>query len=194
MRLSQDEILFLEKYQDLLDLTSSLTKYNCLRISSILRQLLLDKMPFIDRVNRKWRFKIKYKIYDPPYIHEYLEDPNIIMFSRPNGLCPDEDSDSNYIYEISLKKFLSIKINKLENQFVTIKDVIKYSANVLGGVHRRDPKLNNEDELSLHKLEYFFNINEIPVIMYQLHSLSKITLDALKPLYDHLKRIYDYKF
>jgi len=58
MRLSHDDILFLEKYQELSDLTSSLTRYNCLKMSSILRQLLLDEVPFIDRVNRKWRFKI----------------------------------------------------------------------------------------------------------------------------------------
>lgn len=140
------------------------------------------------RAARSRRLKIKYRIFDPPF--RGLDDPGLVFWARPDGLYPDEGSDPDYVSEVNRDKFLSTKISKIRSQYLTVQDIIKYAANVLGAVHRRKPRQDRIEEIAISELAKSVNILSIELPLYQLHSLSKITLESLTPLYEKITSTY----
>ena len=185
MDLSEDDILFLNKYKDLKKLLDSTDKYDTLKMSAILRQLLIDEYPLIHRVNKKWKIKIRYKIYSSPFVDP--DDPNITLWFRGTGLYPQEDSEPEYIYEINQDNFLSTRICKFKGEFITVKDIIKFASNVLGAVHRRDPDPKKRHEIAINLLRRFVKINNIELPLYQLKPIANITLKGLNVLHNEIE-------
>lgn len=60
-----------------------------------------------------------------------------------------------------------------------MKDIIKYEANVKGGVHLGSPRKDVEKEID----QEIFCVGGLRFTLRQLISIARVTLEALKPLF-----------
>jgi hypothetical protein len=68
----------------------------------------------------------------------------------------------------------------------TVKDVIKFAANVAGGVHH-DPKPKPEFG-AIKEFSDRFGIGGLPAGIRQLMAIARVTLKAFRPLLEQLKK------
>jgi hypothetical protein len=105
-----------------------------------------------------------------------------------DGLYPMPD-DGYPIMRQTLKQFIAQPILKTGKEIVTVRDIIKFEANVKGGVHVRNPGDSKEKSLD----NQLFRVvekegKEMRGSLRQLVTIGKIVLDALTPLYDAIQK------
>jgi hypothetical protein len=77
--------------------------------------------------------------------------------------------------------FLNQMILLNNGQELSVKEVVKYAANVLGGVHAGKVKLVEIKEEGLEKFTGLFG--DLPAALLQLRAITKVILDGLEALY-----------
>jgi hypothetical protein len=68
----------------------------------------------------------------------------------------------------------------------TVKDVIRFGANVAGAVHH-DPK-PRDDYKEIQAFSAMFGVGGLPAGIRQLMAISRVTLKALRPLLEAIKK------
>lgn len=163
------DVLFLRTLDDLDGrLQPGQAEYDIIRMSGLLRQLLVDGNNLVDQVNRTRRIKISYKAYS---FHAPIE-PDVVFWALGDWLTPNTPAGSAAGYltltegvrqpsppegtpdtmtpqDLAKDRFLALQVVLYHGHVFTVKEIILYLANAAGGVHAGEPKDDKEQALAL---------------------------------------------
>jgi hypothetical protein len=170
--------LIVERCEQMRQMLASAKEIDCLDIAGNLRQLLADQHRLIDTANVNKvpiRFRSNKLREDPPGL------PIPSFRSIEDGLDPDTAAPIHGApYDMTIDQFLGQTILVIGGKPYSVKDVIKFAANVAGAIHH-DPKAKPEFEAQKRYSE-LFRIGGFPAGIRQLRAIARITLKALQPL------------
>lgn len=174
--------LFLDTLADLRERVEAGGDYSLVKATALLRQLLLDREPLVDQVNRKHRIRLLYLVGGKPeesiaglrsMIPE-LAFLGLLDLLHPSGLPPSAPREL-----LPKDRFLRLPVLFITGRTYTVRDLIEHAAHVLGGVHSGRPE--GEHERVLAEFQQLFVGGQLPQIR-SLRSISLVVLDALEPL------------
>jgi hypothetical protein len=177
--MNEAEYQFIKRIEELQKLVNAKTDFDILKISANLRLLLLDGL--FHKANARSRIKTEFIIGD------FNVPTSAIMWSIQDGLYPPTSHIPHKIRKTNLDGFLSTPIMIHSGNLLTVKDAIKFEANVKGGVHVGEPKPNEIREVTFEKAGNFLVIGGLRPSLRQLISIGRVTLASMKPLYEKLK-------
>jgi hypothetical protein len=177
--MTETERLFLRTLEDIENRIESNDSYKVLGLSGLIRKLFFDDNPLVDQVNRTYRSKIKFVIAapDPTFFEKMLSMETIFYFEDVN---PEIPFPNQPIIEISRDQFFSTRVLIVETKAYSIREIILFEANVMGGIHAGMPK--TEKEKTLASINSFFVGGDIRIATRQLLAISRIIIKALNPL------------
>jgi len=170
------ETLFLRTLVDLQERANSSDAYEVLGISALLRKLLLDGGPLVDQVNRKYGLKLEYEICKSSGPPAGLPPPAI--YSVEDGLDPD--TAPPFLPRIRVKRDQLLKQVLLVTggHEHSLRDVVLFAANVMGGVHAGSPQ--DEKEQALDQIASMFALGGYPVPLRQLKAIARVVLKVFQ--------------
>jgi hypothetical protein len=144
-------VLFVETLNDLeAKLREAPSHYTILRMSALLRQLLIDRgEPLVDLVRKGRRIQISYCIaIGGPYEDAVLA-LKPVFWAVGDGFYPEDALASKVVRRVQLPQLLSTRIMIIGGHAYTVKDVIRQLAHVEGGVHAGRPENDKERVLTV---------------------------------------------
>lgn len=166
---------FEELLHELQVLIASGTEYDLIRSSRILRQLLLDGDALLHLVNRELRaspvFRVKSR-YEGLPSSDWI---NTDLFWSEEG-APHAD--------LNLQQFLSHSVGVSMGRQITVREVVKYAAIILGGVHFKVGKGGEYEGIA--KFHDGRDREGLSPVLRSLQEIGAITRDALIPIRDLL--------
>lgn len=172
------ESLFLHTLDELERRISGEEPYEILSASALIRKLFLDESPLVDQVNRNYKEKIRFEI--GMRLVYPTDEPQPIFSTVQDGLDPDTAITGKKCQQVSRDQFLKTTVIVVNGQEYSIRDVILFEANIMGGVHAGAPK--NEKEEVMRQLNQFFSVGGYRSSLRQLKAIGRVVLKALKPL------------
>lgn len=177
----QQETLFLRTLDDLREKVASADEYEILKAAGLIRLLLIDGTPLVDKVNRSIRLKLEYEYVGPRTgagagVLSLSPDSLVVA----DGLYPGTQIADGNIVKTNARKFLgelALVSGGIEH---TVRYLVKFVANELGGVHHGDPQPD-----TLHDLKMV--LDRIPAVVYGVKAIASVVLDGLKPLEDGVR-------
>lgn len=160
--------LFEELLHELQVLIGSATEYDLIRSSRILRQLLLDGDALLHLVNREVRATPTFRVRTAD--------------SMSLGIYWTEEH-APYI-DLNLQQFLAYPVGNSNGNEITVRQVIKYAAIILGGVHFKVDK-GGEYEVVARIHESRDEFGSTPILRC-LREIGAVTRDGLIPVRDLL--------
>lgn len=124
-------------------MNSEPSEFHLIQASAICRQLLLEEQPLLRIVERITGQPTKFQTKAVGLIERVLSltptMPGIV--SAAHSIGPSKTDFP--IVVLDWDEFLKLKILAYEGDFYTVKEIIKYCANVAGGIHHssKDQKL-----------------------------------------------------
>jgi len=183
MKTSPDD-LFTRRYNELAEYSGLADHYTNLKCASILRQLLLDQTPLTSLANKKTRLKIEYKVDNT--FHQRLPLSSAILYTSTEvGNLVLKFSANLKI--LKLDQFLSLQILEIDNTRFTVKEIIKFASNKMGGIHL-DTSIDRNEKLLEASLEKLEKLN-VPALAIAVNSIAKIVLVSLRPLKNELTQL-----
>jgi len=180
--ISEIESLFLRTISELETKTFDGDEYNTLETSSLLRKLLLDATPLIDKVNHKYKEKIYFEVGES--LGKRSKNPfHPILHAINDELDPDTSS-SKKRRKLIRDQFLKTIVVAIREKTYSVREIILFEANVKGGVHFGEPKTKEEKLIEEANQIIFFELHRVS--LRQLKPISRIVLKALKPLKDKI--------
>lgn len=155
-------------------------EYHLVLASGRLRMLLLDSAPLVHQVNRDHKLKITFEVGDhhppPPPM------PTPLFWSTPDALNPNHFSTGHNIpiRSLSLDQFLSLRVMVFDGLDVNVKELVKHTANVAGGVHAGSSEGPTESKLD--DLAAAMLIQGFPLGIRCLRGIVRVVVDSLRPL------------
>ena len=172
---SFEEWLFSGTLDDITDKVASKNTYQTLMLSGLLRKLLLDGgNSLVHRVNAKHRLKIRFAITSVPLPNE----PDLLFWGAMDGFSPETSRPGKAVVEVDLDGLLVQKILMHQGEAFTVAEVIRYLANVMGGVHSSRPEGR---DLHLHGLATM-GVGGAPVVVRSLVAVARVVHAGLVPL------------
>ena len=177
--MTETERLFLRTLEDIENRIESNDSYEVLGLSGLIRKLFFDDNPLVDQVNRTYRRKIKFVItaFDPTFFETMLSTETIFYFE---DVDPEIPFPNQPIIEISRDQFFSTRVLIVESKTYSIREIILFEANVMGGIHAGTPK--TEEEKTLASINGFCVGGNTRVPTRQLLGIGRIIIKALSPL------------
>ena len=120
--------LFLSTLDELDVKAQSNDSYDLLTISALIRKLLIDSDPLVHRVNRQYKLKLQFHIGLPPDDLKPSQPGEI--WSIQDGFDPTTGYPGRPAATVSLDGLLSAKVLMAQGRFFTVKDFVKYEANI----------------------------------------------------------------
>jgi len=121
-----------------------------LKIAQSLRQIVIDGDRLLDVVNKERRLKVRFTV--GMSVEERSEEMAGLGLPVPSihflGMFPPNEPRKN----IKLNNFLSFKVVKHDEDYYSVREVIKTCCNRLGGVHFGDPEKDDEIEAGIRNL------------------------------------------
>lgn len=184
--MTERETLFLRTGEDMRARIDSPDPYEILGISVLLRELLLDAEPLVDQINQSYRLKIKYHIgeSDTPNNRALLA-MKPASWSFQDGLDPETAPPHVPRLEVDLDKLLATKMLLAKGKMYSVKDIILFEANLMGGVHTGSPA--SEKEKALQAINKIYVGGDARVQLRQLLSIARVVDRALDPLYSAVR-------
>lgn len=165
--------LFEELLIELQALINSPHEYDLIKSSRVLRQLLIDGDALIHLVNQDLRAAPRFVVQIYP--KEAAEDFSPAI--HPTG-------ESGERVELRLQEFLKHSLGADGEEKITVRDVIKYAATVLGGVHfKAEEKTKHRRLAEIHSAR---DENGESYVLTALKHIGAITRDAIIPMRDLL--------
>ncbi|MEX0754005.1 MAG: hypothetical protein WD556_02665 [Actinomycetota bacterium] len=136
----------------------------------------------MEQVNTSHRIKIRYRILrhrqGPPI--PFRED--LVLWAIPDGLSPDLAPPGRYvpIEDVKRDQLLHERVMIYKGEDVTVADLIRHVAHVVGGVHAGVPKTDRESKLD--ELADQFVIQDMNPAVRSLRSIVMVVIEALRPL------------
>jgi len=176
---SQLEQLFLRTISDLGNKISSNDPYEILGASALIRKLFLDDYKLFDQVNREYKIKLIFHVCLP--IPDPPGSPKPFLFSIQDGLDPDTAlRPGRLVSQLTRDSFFKVVVLIIGSKEYTIKDVILFEANVMGGVHVGTPK--SEKEKILKMIDSQLSVGGYATSLRQLQAIGRVILKAITPL------------
>ena len=169
--------LFEELLHELQVLLASATEYDLIRSSRVLRQLLLDGDALLHLVNRELRASPVFRVR---------------TFGDGSGSGPADwmntaiswSDESAPFADLSLQQFLSYRLGVANGEEITVRQIIKYAAIVLGGVHFKVDKGGEYEDIA--RLHADRDNDRLTAVLKSLGQIGAVTRDALIPVRDLL--------
>lgn len=170
------EKLFISTVQDLRYKIRANKEYHLIRACGLCRHLLLDGMPLLHQVNRKYKLPISFNIKD------YTDAPLSYQYKGSGGrtILPIGESKN-----VKLDDFLKTKIHFYGKNEFTVQEFILAGAHYYGGIHSGKP---DEKQEYLSRLNKFYN-RETNISFWHMNGICKVVLKAMTPLENHIKNI-----
>ena len=172
-------ILFIKTLADIDERLDSADDYDVVRVTALLRQLLLDQHPLVTVVNHSHRLKVRFRIAVTPGLPAELHTATSV-YLQLESLDPDMEFPRGKIQEVSREEFLNIIVIIAYGERISIREIIRYTAHVAGGVHSGSPK-DDKDRI-MNDMAQRFYIGGYQGGLMQLLSISRIVRKALEPL------------
>ena len=172
--------LFLLALDDLEQKIASGDGYETLGASRILRQLFFDEPPLVDQVNRERRVRLQFQIAAHVFPDRVR---NALGYWEGDGLDPDTAPPGPPSVR-TRDQFLAQPVLLQAGVTYSIADIIKFEANVMGGVHASPPR--EEKHKALAAVGNMFHVQGLPGSLAQLQAIGRVVLRALKPLRDQI--------
>lgn len=174
-RMPAQDRLLLETLRDIEQKIAGHSSYDLIRLSALLRHLLLDGRPLIDQVNGNYRLQLRFKVLDLKVagpVAEEIGPPEVHIHAlSPDGL------DSREVTSSQLLKSIVIESGSVQ---ITAREIIRTVAHVLGGVHS-EPAKEPLDGL-LEQLAKELHVHKSPVVLYAIHDIARVVVHGLLPL------------
>lgn len=154
------------------------SRYKLLGIAPLLRKLLIDGSPLLNTV-RAVRQEVptafRIRQWSDPEEPQHGEDlPYLIRLGGPELVGGPGDPALS-----KLKQFIGARVGMVQGRPLTVREVVKYYANVEGGVHFGVPEENTQRILSqVAPLLLGRSTGHIEILAH----LGTIVVDALTPL------------
>lgn len=176
--------LFIRSLDDLHLSINSGDEYEVLRAAGILRQLFLDgSASLVDQVNRNHRLQLLFQVIPPGFPHiAGFPEPDI--WSAVDSIDPRLSSKMNTATNFKRDPFLGLRLGRVHGQDYSVADIIKFAANIAGGVHAGSPK--DATSQNLEKLQEVYVFSELSIPLQHLRSIGRVVLEALRPLRDRV--------
>lgn len=175
--------LFVHVYCDLgqrFEIHDDFRLYYQLNMARLVRQLLIDgSSGLFTQVNRNYKLSIRFVI---PAVGPEPDDLPRIPDEIKNYL-PDLNNfpPGYYLHPHRLSGFLNYCPLNLAGNPIKVIEIVKYIANVYGGVHLA-PSLEEENEKLLQRFQDSVKIGSSGIVLKALDNIVDITLRALSPL------------
>jgi hypothetical protein len=177
------KLIFKYKYEKLRELLKGGPEAQILDIAAILRHLLVDKQTLVDVVNQEYRLPIRFKVF------------RSASESAEQSKMPGETSTFVFtgtvwppfapLKEIKKDEFLDFDLLYLDGTRFTVKQIVKFCANQLGGIHF-ERNSSDPDDYILRKLNNAFRIAGASTALSSLLLIGKTTIQALEELYNQV--------
>lgn len=130
----EDE-LFCRTIDDIQSVVDNPTSYEILRSSALLRQLLLDGRRLVDIVNRERRLRLRFRVADgwEHPVARMMRSMNPVFFGVLDGIDTGAQFPNTPIRELTRDQFLNYNVLLINGHVYTVRDVISFCANVMGG-------------------------------------------------------------
>jgi hypothetical protein len=169
-------------------------EYLAIRISRLLRQLLLDNSPLIDQINREFRLKIRYGVgytWDDEYrlnpiLARSYTKKTLGFWMATNSLYPPIAEKLGLLARrggikfLNRDEFLATPMMYVPDQFITARQLILHAANIKGGVHLGTPK-SEADRATEAIYDSMFMVTT-PVTLNAVVAIGRVVVDSLDPL------------
>jgi hypothetical protein len=167
--------LFLARCKQIETAMASTSEIDLLDLSAHLRQLLIDDTSPLHQVNRERRIKLRFVVGE----FRQLPDQYTRILSLEDGVDPEIRPPGSPTKKVGLGGFLGHTILYLQGQPRSVSDVIKFGANVAGGVHHATP---SEKQKLIHEYSSQVSIGGLPGAIRQLQAIARVVLRGLHPL------------
>ncbi len=181
---TQQEQLYLKTISDLENRINDQDPYEILGSSALIRKLFLDDHPLVDQVNRDYKLKFLFNVCLPTPLPPGLPKPDV--YSIQDGLDPDTSRPGKHVSQLTRDQFFKVIVLMINGKEYTIRDVILFEANIMGGVHAGMPK--SEKEKILKTLNDQLSIGGYASSLRQLQAIGRVVLKALTPLTQNIKQ------
>jgi hypothetical protein len=185
------EYLFAEAFLDLHRRLDERTLYAAVRSAAILRQMFIEKHSLVAQAKKNHKVKLEFSVLLPlpvDFAAHGVPEPDIEFLGEQVEGTPDSMTRRNLTHD----EFLAFPVARIGAQHVSVRDIIRFLANVRGGVHLGAP---DPDQVVLTELEQNFSLlvadahgNEEKVVPTTLtiRGIAKVALDGLRPLYESI--------
>ena len=203
----QIEQLFVETLIDIRQkLDNNPTEYHLLRVSSLLRQILLENL--LDDVSAATSLEAKFRVVLPkPYepsaqsdeswaamlaVHPETERVNLGVGMRGGLMTGEPSKEGDQVLELSRKKFLAHPIGlTLSDVQYSVESVLRVAANSLGGTHNDGKPNHNKEAEELRKYmesggAHWFGRSMPSAFVFEI---ACCTLRACEPLANELAKL-----
>src|SRR6266436_5933982 len=131
--MSKTDALFLNTLKDLTARAAASDDYAVLGASALIRKLLIDASPLVDQVNRTHRLKLTFEVSQSnPFIPGV---PLPSVWSVQDGLDPEPSRPGKPRIQVNRDGLLSTVLAVVGGKQLTLREIVLFEANVMGGVH-----------------------------------------------------------
>ncbi|MGA7577646.1 MAG: hypothetical protein ACLQUW_12690 [Desulfobaccales bacterium] len=182
--LTQQEQLYLKTLDDLNYRIISHDPYQILGLSALIRKLFLDDHPLVDQVNQEHKLKFIFNVCLPN--QNIFGLPGMEVYTIQDGLDPDTSiRPGKPTTQLGRDQFFKTIVLVINGKNYTIKEVVLFEANIMGGVHAGAPKL--EKDKIMKTLNDQLSVGGYPSSLRQLKAIARVVKKALAPLTEHVK-------
>jgi len=181
--------LFLRNSAELESILRRPDQYDYLRAAAILRSLLLDDNRLIDAANRSHKVRLRYRARDvrrDPGLQIKIQD-GLTIFSVQDGLYPPTAHNADFVGDFTHDQFLKLLVGIVNGEDVTVRDIILYAANKLGGVHYDER--GGAKKTFLRKACNRITLGNMSIHVRQIGSIASIVLDGTRNLREAVKSV-----
>jgi hypothetical protein len=204
----QVEQLFLEKLIDIdRTLRNNPSEYDLLKVSGLLRPILLDHPPFLDTASAAASLEAKFRVVKPaPFQPSPEQDAawaaflaqnpgvtrvNVAVAMRGGLLTGEATQPGDQVLDLSREDFLKHPVGfTLQDVDYSVESVLRVAANSLGGIHNDGQRNRNDEAEELR--QYMLNGGatwfgrSMPAGL--TFEIARCTLRACQPVADELAR------
>jgi len=171
---SRDEWLFLETMGDMTRKLESASRYDLVRLSALLRQLLCDNPPLAQVVNRKYKLNLQFEVAIKQI--KVVPEPQNLRTSWIS-LYPNTSEEAT---SVDRDRFLKLVTVTHAGVDCTVGDIIDVVAHAFGGVHFG--QLTSDGNQALSILENEVLIRDESIVLHSLLDICRVTVKGFIPL------------
>jgi hypothetical protein len=175
---SRVESLFLSTLHDLESRILDTDEYNVLGSSALIRKLLIDDFPLVDQVNRQYRLKLLFEISESNPSIPGVPEPTV--WSVQDGLDPETSRPGKPRKVVNRDQLLGTVLAVVNGKSYSLREIVLFEANIMGGVHVGSPK--EEKERVLQALNSTLAIGGHRASLRQLQAVGRVVLKGLEAL------------
>jgi hypothetical protein len=176
--------LFIRTLSDLEKRVAATDEYEVLLSAGLLRKLLMDQTPLMDKVNSAYRLKIRFRINGESPYERLVHEDGPVYWSLEEAIDPEIalPPGMRAPFDATRDQFLARHVLRVRGSWVTVRDLIDQLAHIEGAVHKHDPE--NEREEILQRVARQIYIGGLPAGLRQVQSIGRVVKRALTPLSD----------